>query len=55
MRKVDKFDPLISSNNNRFKKEVKKRLLTSLGMGGQTSPHFRNSSKNYFTAIPSDS
>ena len=28
--------------------------LTSFDMGGQTSPHFHNSSKNYSTSIPSD-
>ena len=31
-------------------------ILTSLGMGGRTSPppDFQNSSKNYFTSIPID-
>ena len=28
--------------------------LTSLGMGGKRPPNFQNSSKNYFTTIPSD-
>ena len=33
---------------------VKNFNLTSLDMGGKRSPDFQNSSKNYFTSIPSD-